>query len=75
MEAGISIAADKNAGTRFTLAPAIGMLIPAGRKYVDLGLRFYTVPMGYSFPEQKPLLRGGYSFLGQDWPFYSKIYG
>lgn len=64
LETGYSIRAHENAATRFTLAPAVGMLIPVRSKKIDLGIRFYTMPMGLSHPEQPLLKRGGYSFLG-----------
>lgn len=64
LETGYSFRAHKNTTTRFTIAPALGILIPVRRKKIDLGVRFYTLPMGYSYPEQPLLKRGGYSFLG-----------
>ncbi len=64
LEAGLSIKAHKNAATKLTLVPAIGMLVPVAGKQIDLGLRFYTVPSGASTPEASILNRGGYSFLG-----------
>ncbi|WP_315820041.1 hypothetical protein [Paraflavitalea speifideaquila] len=63
-EAGFSIKAHKHAATKLTLVPAIGMLMPVAGKQIDLGLRFYTIPTGFSIPEAPLLRKGGYSFLG-----------
>ena len=63
-ETGVNMKAHSNAATKFTLVPSAGILWPVGKKAIDLGIQFSTVPMGYGFPEQKLLQRGGYSFLG-----------
>lgn len=63
-EAGVSIRAHQHAATKFTLVPAVGMLIPVADKQLDLGIRFYTIKMGSTFPEAPLLERGGYSLLG-----------
>lgn len=63
-ETGVNIKAHRNAATKFALVPSAGILLPVGKKAIDLGIQFSTVPMGYGHPEQKLLQRGGYSFLG-----------
>lgn len=64
LEAGVGIRAHKNASTKFTLAPAVGVLVPIGGKSIDLGLRFYTIPSMPAIPEATVLHKGGYSLLG-----------
>lgn len=63
-EAGVSIRAHQHAATKFTMVPAVGMLIPVAGKQLDLGVRFYTIKMGMTYPEKPVLERGGYSILG-----------
>jgi len=63
-ETGAAVKAHSNMTTKWLLVPAAGVLLPVRTRALDLGLQFSTVPMGYGYPEQKLLQRGGYSFLG-----------
>ncbi|RBL91818.1 hypothetical protein [Chitinophaga flava] len=48
---------------RFAIAPAAGVILPAGKGKIDLGLQLTGIPQGFGISEQNILEKGGYSYL------------